>query len=42
MIKQGRGSYFDPDILDAFVEMSEEFQQTALQYEGHEEVAVNS
>jgi hypothetical protein len=38
----GHGSHFDPDILDTFVEMSEEFHQIALQYEDHEEVAVSS
>jgi putative two-component system response regulator len=32
MIREGRGSQFDPDIVDAFSEISGEFQQIAIQY----------
>lgn len=30
IIEEGRGSHFDPDVVDAFLELSEEFRQTAL------------
>lgn len=29
MIVEGRGSHFDPDVVDAFVELSEEFRRIA-------------
>ena len=29
---EGRGSHFDPDILDAFLEIQEEFRQIALRH----------
>ncbi|MNY59448.1 hypothetical protein D3C86_1959020 [compost metagenome] len=31
-MREGRGSHFDPDILDAFLGMSEEFRRIALQF----------
>ena len=30
IIKEGRGNHFDPDIVDAFINISEDFRQTAL------------
>lgn len=32
IMREGRGSHFDPDILDAFLELQEAFQATALRY----------
>ncbi len=31
-MREGRGSHFDPDILDAFLGMSDEFQRIARQF----------
>lgn len=36
-IRDGSGSYFDPDFVDAFLELSEEFRQIALKYADFEE-----
>ncbi len=32
IIREGRGKHFDPDIVDAFLEIHEEFRQTALRF----------
>jgi len=32
IMKQGRGSHFDPDILDAFLELNEEFRAIAAKF----------
>lgn len=32
IIHEGRGQHFDPDIVDAFLEISEEFRQIALKH----------
>jgi len=32
IMREGRGSHFDPDILDAFLGMSDEFQRIARQF----------
>ena len=32
MMREGRGSHFDPDILDAFLELHEEFRAIALRF----------
>jgi putative two-component system response regulator len=32
MIQEGRGSHFDPDITDTFLEIQDEFRDIALQY----------
>ncbi len=40
IMRKGRGSHFDPDILDVFLKITEEFKQIALRYresEGGEE-----
>ena len=37
MIREGRGSHFDPDIVDAFLELSEEFRKIALEHADFEE-----
>lgn len=37
IILQGRGTQFDPDIVDAFESCSEEFLQIALKYADHQE-----
>ena len=29
---QGRGSHFDPDILDAFVELEADFKMISMQF----------
>lgn len=36
-MQEGRGTHFDPDILDAFLEISEEFRQIALDFCDDEE-----
>lgn len=37
IICEGRGSHFDPDIVDAFLALSEEFRRIALEYADYEE-----
>jgi cyclic di-GMP phosphodiesterase len=37
IIKEGRGSHFDPDMVDAFVEVEEAFRQTALEFADFDE-----
>ncbi|WP_080805901.1 response regulator [Desulfamplus magnetovallimortis] len=37
IIKEGRGSHFDPDMVDAFMEIAEDFRQIALEYADCEE-----
>ncbi len=37
IITEGRGSHFDPDIVDAFIRYREQFRQTALQYADYDE-----
>ncbi|WP_119966265.1 response regulator [Simplicispira lacusdiani] len=32
IIQDGRGSHFDPDLVDSFMELSEEFRQIALRF----------
>ena len=32
IIRDGRGSHFDPDMVDAFLALSEEFQRIAQQF----------
>jgi len=29
-----RGTYFDPDVLDAFLEIQDEFRQIAVRFAG--------
>jgi putative two-component system response regulator len=33
IMKAGRGTHFDPDVLDAFLEIQEEFRSIARQFE---------
>jgi len=37
IIREGRGSHFDPDMVDAFMEITEEFRKIALQFADFEE-----
>jgi len=37
IIKEGRGSHFDPDIVDAFLELEDEFREIALKFFDYEE-----
>lgn len=37
IITEGRGKHFDPDVVDAFLALRDEFEQTALQYADPEE-----
>ena len=32
IIIEGKGSHFDPDVVDAFLEVKEKFLQIALKY----------
>lgn len=37
IIKQGRGSHFDPDMVDAFLKYHELFRKIAIEFADHEE-----
>ena len=37
IIREGRGSHFDPDLVDGFLELQNEFRLTALQYADYDE-----
>jgi len=37
IIEEGKGSHFDPDMVDAFLELQEEFRQIALEFADFEE-----
>ena len=37
LMKEGRGSHFDPDLLDTFLELTEDFRQIILHYADFEE-----
>ena len=37
MISKGRGSHFDPDIADAFLELQVDFREVALRHADYEE-----
>jgi putative two-component system response regulator len=37
IISEGKGTHFDPDITDAFLESNEEFRRIALQYADYDE-----
>ena len=37
IILDGRGSHFDPDVVDAFVELEEQFRQAAIKFADFEE-----
>ena len=37
IISEGRGTHFDPDMVDAFLEIQEEFRQIALEHTDFEE-----
>jgi len=37
IIKEGKGSHFDPDMVDAFLEVEEEFRQIALEHADFDE-----
>jgi putative two-component system response regulator len=37
IIEEGRGSHFDPDITDAFLEIQEKFRDIALKFADHDE-----
>lgn len=41
IMRKGRGSHFDPDILDAFLEIESEFRQIALRYQESEDLEVD-
>jgi len=38
IITEGKGSHFDPDVVDAFVEQQEEFKAIALRYSDSDNV----
>jgi putative two-component system response regulator len=37
IIVEGRGSHFDPDVVDAFVEIADEFRSIAQRYPDSED-----
>lgn len=37
IILDGKGSHFDPDMVEAFIELQEEFRKIALEFADHEE-----
>ena len=37
IITEGKGLHFDPDIVDAFLDIHEEFRQVAIEYADHDE-----
>ena len=37
IITEGKGQHFDPDMVDAFLEIHEEFRQVAIEYADHDE-----
>lgn len=37
VITEGKGLHFDPDIVDAFLDIHEEFRQVAIEYADHDE-----
>ena len=37
IILEGRGSHFDPDMVDAFMEITDEFKKVAIKYADSEE-----
>lgn len=37
IIREGKGNHFDPDMVEAFLEIHEEFRQIAIEYADHDE-----
>lgn len=37
IILDGKGNHFDPDMVDAFIELQEEFRKVALEFADHDE-----
>ena len=37
IIREGKGSHFDPDMVDAFLQVEEKFREIALEFADHEE-----
>ena len=37
LIEEGRGSHFDPDMVDAFLDIQEKFRQIALKFADFDE-----
>ena len=37
IITEGKGSHFDPDMVDAFLEVHEEIRMIAIEYADHDE-----
>ena len=37
IMREGRGQHFDPDVLDAFLELQGEFQEIARRYADSDE-----
>ncbi len=40
ILSKGRGSHFDPDVIDAFLKIQEEFRNIALDFADHDEERV--
>jgi len=38
IIRHGKGNHFDPDLVDAFLELADEFRQTAGRYADYEQL----
>jgi putative two-component system response regulator len=41
IIREGRGVHFDPDMVDAFLELEDEFRKIALEHADFDEERVN-
>ncbi len=37
IIEEGKGSHFDPDMVDAFLEITEDFRKVALEFADFDE-----
>ena len=37
IIQEGKGRHFDPDVVDAFMELSEEFRNIAIEHADFED-----
>ena len=41
LMQQGKGTHFDPDMIDAFLELEESFRSIAIEHSDHQEERLN-